>query len=573
MTRRAPSDVRRRRLLMRAVPLAILATGAFAIGVYAASGSPEKDAVVQFGDAWEQGDLDAMYAQVSPAAQDEYDFDAFKAAYDEAAQTATVQGVDAGETRSAPDQDGKQVIALPVDVQTTAFGTVSGEIGMPVSEGKIDWRPDLVFPGLTEGAKLTRQTQSAPRAPILAADRSPIAEGPVDSRTTDGAGGIIAGEVGEPQGERAAQMQAEGFPDDALGGVTGLELAFDKTLAGTPGGKLIAKGPDGKKVLVQTKPIPGKPVRTTLDPDLQEATTTALGDTYGGAAVLDARNGNVLALAGIAFSAPQPPGSTFKIITAAASLEDGITTPDEEFPVVQSAIVGGREVSNAHDELCGGTLVQSFAQSCNSVFAPLGEELGGKRLVDAAEKFGFNSPPTLYNKDSLQLIKPLESSIPEDLTDDMAGISAIGQGEVLATPLEMASVAQAIGNKGVRSPTSIVKDPALAGDYPDVTAVSPDVAADVKNMMIEVVKSGTGIAAAVPGVTVAGKTGTAELGTISEDSPVGAEEPELDVDAWFTAFAPAENPKIAVAVMVVKADGDGGTIAAPIAQQILQAAL
>ncbi len=92
-------------------------------------------------------------------------------------------------------------------------------------------------------------------------------------------------------------------------------------------------------------------------------------------------------------------------------------------------------------------------------------------------------------------------------------------------------------------------------------------------MMIEVVKSGTGSAASVPGVTVAGKTGTAELGTVSENSPVGAEEPELDVDAWFTSFAPADKPKVVVAVMVVKADGDGGTIAAPIAQQILQAAL
>ena len=144
---------------------------------------------------------------------------------------------------------------------------------------------------------------------------------------------------------------------------------------------------------------------------------------------------------------------------------------------------------------------------------------------------------------------------------------------MLATPLEMASVAQTIANKGVRSPTSIVKDPALAGDYPDVQAVSPEVAQQVTEMMIEVVKSGTGVAAAVPGTTVAGKTGTAELGTISEEQPVGAEEPEQDVDAWFTSFAPAENPKLAVAVMVIKAPGDGGTVAAPIAQQILQAGL
>ncbi|MEZ5061556.1 MAG: NTF2-like N-terminal transpeptidase domain-containing protein [Solirubrobacterales bacterium] len=132
---------------MRAVPLAILATGSFAVGVIAASGSADKDAVVQFGEAWKQSDLDAMYAELSPDAQDKYDFDTFKAAYDDAAQTATVQGVEPGEARGPLDQDGEDVIALPVDVQTTAFGTVSGEIGMPVSDGKIDWRPDLVFPG------------------------------------------------------------------------------------------------------------------------------------------------------------------------------------------------------------------------------------------------------------------------------------------------------------------------------------------------------------------------------------------------------------------------------------------
>ncbi len=574
MSRSTSSAARRSRLLMRAVPLALVSAGAFALGVVTATGSDEADSVSRFGTAWEESNLEAMYAELSPAAQDEYDFDTFSAAYADAADTATMQSVEADETRGPLDQDGEEVVALPVSIATTAFGTVEGEIGMPVSEGKIDWSPELVFPGLTEGATLKRQTQLAERAPILAADKSPIVEGPVDARTKSGAGSIVAGDIGQPEAEQAEILEAQGFPEGSLAGTSGLELAFNSTLAGTPGGKLIAKGPDGKVVLKESKPLPGTPVKTTLDPELQEATSAALGDTYGGAAVLDAKNGNVLALAGFAFSAPQPPGSTFKIITAAAALEDGITKPSEEFPVVSSAVVGGREVSNAHDELCGGTLVQSFAKSCNSVFAPLGEELGGKRLVEAAEAFGFNSPPSLYNAEALALVDPLSSTIPEDLTDDVAGVSAIGQGEVQATPLEMASVSQAIANGGVRSPTSIVKSPAeLAGDYPDVQATTPEVAKEVTEMMIETVKSGTGIAAALPDATVAGKTGTAELGTVSEDSPVGAEEPELDVDAWFTAFAPAEKPKVAVAVMVIKAPGDGGTVAAPIAQQILAAAL
>ncbi len=560
--------------MSRTIPLLLLAVAAFVAGVVTAAGSGKDEAVARFGDAWEREDFEAMYAELSPGAQDDYDIDAFKAAYDGAAETATMTAIATDQTRGPLEQDGVEVVALPVDAATTAFDTVSGEIAVPIDdEGKIEWRPDLVFPGLTEGAKLTRRTQVAERAPILAADRSPMASGPVDARSYHGAGGIVAGEVGKPKGERAEQMEREGFPAGYPGGISGLELAFDSTLAGTPGGKLIAKGPDGSTVLAATKPVPGRSVRTTIDPGLQEATATALGDTYGGAAVIDAENGNVLGLAGLAFSAPQPPGSTFKVITAAAALEEGITKPSEEFPVVSSTPVGGREISNAHDELCGGTLVESFAQSCNTVFAPLGEELGGKRLVDYAEKFGFNSPPSLYNAQSLALVDPPPSTIPPDLTDDVAGVSAIGQGEVLASPLEMASVSQTIANKGVRSPTSMVKDPELAGNYPDVTAVSPETAKEVRDMMIEVVNSGTGIAAAVPGVTVAGKTGTAELGTVSGEQPVGAEEPEQDVDAWFTAFAPAENPKLAVAVMVIKAPGDGGTVAAPIAQQILAAGL
>ena len=253
------------------------------------------------------------------------------------------------------------------------------------------------------------------------------------------------------------------------------------------------------------------------------------------------------------------------MITLTGALEAKITEPDEEFPVVSSAVVGGREVSNAHDELCGGTLVQSFAKSCNSVFAPLGEELGGQKLVETAELFGFNAPPTLYRPEALAVVQPLQSTIPEDLPDPEAGVSAIGQGEVLATPLEMASVSQAIANRGMRSPTSLVRDPELSGDYPDTRVTSPEIAKQVKGMMIEVVASGTGVAAALPDVTVAGKTGTAELGT-TVDEPVGeGDEPDQEVDAWFTAFAPADDPKYAVAVMVVKADGDGGTIAAPIA--------
>lgn len=368
----------------------------------------------------------------------------------------------------------------------------------------------------------------------------------------------------------------EGYPEGEPAGTSGLELAFDEVLAGTPGGKLLAVG-EGQRVIARSRPEPGKPLRTTIDPELQNAAAAALGDRFGGIAVLDAQNGDVLALAGIAFSAPQPPGSTFKIITASGALEAGITEPGEEFPVQTSTVAGGREIANAHDEPCGGNLVESFAHSCNTVFAPLGVELGGEKLLEEAEQFGFNAPPSLYYEEAMEATEPPSSTIPDPIGAEVdVAVSAIGQGQVLATPLVMASVAQTIANNGVRSPTSLVKSGEYAAEGGDTQVVPAGVADQVREMMIEVVASGTGTAAALPDAVVAGKTGTAELGpkpdqVIDPDNPDA--EPELEVDAWFAAFAPAKDPKLAIAVMIVNADGDGGVVAAPIARDVLAAGL
>lgn len=560
-------------MILRALPLALVAIAAFVIGITFSGRSAERDAVDRFGRAWALGDFEAMFAELTPEAQGAIDATTLQRAYEGAARTATRTALVVGEPRGPIDQGGDEVVALPVRIETSAFGTIDGEIAVPVSDGAIDWRPDLVFPGLEEGEKLERKTKAPERAPILAADRTPLAEGPLEARTTVGAGGIVAGEIGEPTEEQVEAMDTSGLPPDSLAGSSGLELAFDAVLAGTPGGELLASGEAEPRVLASSEPQAGDPVRTTIDPQIQEAAAAALGDTFGGAAVLDARNGDVLALAGIAFSAPQPPGSTFKVITTTGALAAGITKPGEEFPVQTAAVIGGREVSNAYDEACGGNLVASFAESCNSVFAPLGAELGGPKLVEITELFGFNSPPTLYNGEALAAVEPPQSAIPTDISDDLTvGVSAIGQGEVLATPLAMASVAQTIANDGVRSPTAIVRDPELAGDYPDVEVTTPEVAEQVREMMVEVVAAGTGSSAALPDVTVAGKTGTAELGTVDGEAPT-EEDPEFDVDAWFTAFAPAEKPKIAVAVLIVNAPGDGGAVAAPIARTILEASL
>jgi penicillin-binding protein A len=385
--------------------------------------------------------------------------------------------------------------------------------------------------------------------------------------------------MGTPKRAEAEELAALGFPETALTGTSGLEQAFNQRLAGQPGGDLLAVGGDKAaaepRVLATGEPVAGEPVRTTIDPALQEAAVSALGELFGGVAVLDTDDGSVRALAGVAFSAPQPPGSTFKVITTVAALEADAVKLDDTFPVETSNTDIGREISNADDEPCGGTFVESFAHSCNTVFAPLGVEVGGERLVDTAERFGFNETPALFNAEATEIIQPPASTIPKTLESDVeVGVSAIGQGEVLSTPLEMATVSQTIAAGGMRSPTPLVTDPGLTPDAEPVRVTDEDTAATVRDLMIEVVRSGTGTPAALPGVQVAGKTGTAELGPAANaPPPAEGEEPEQELDAWFTAFAPAKNPELAVAVMVVNAEGGGGDIAGPIARQVLASKL
>ena len=174
-----------------------------------------------------------------------------------------------------------------------------------------------------------------------------------------------------------------------------------------------------------------------------------------------------------------------------------------------------------------------------------------------SERFGFNETP-----EQIPAIKP--SQIAKDLRDDLAvGAAAIGQDRDLATPLQMASVGATIANGGVRV------EPRLVREEPKRRrrVVRRKVAATVRDMMVGVVTGGTGTAAALPGVTVAGKTGTAEL-VPTQGGPV---DPE-NTNAWFVAFAPASDPEVAVAVMLLRA-GQGGATAAPVAREVLSAAL
>jgi peptidoglycan glycosyltransferase len=571
---------RRRRLLTRALPFTLLAVAAFIAGAITGHEGVELSAAQRFADDWERQDFAGMHGELSPESARRYPLAEFTDDYGKAQDTATVTSVSTGEVSGA-ESGGRDAAVVTVTLDTNAFGEISGRLVLPLAGGRIAWSPNLVFPGLAPNERLIRHTEVPKRAPILARDGTPLAEGPATARSLPLgiAATNVVGAVSAAKPREDEELVKLGFPPGLPTGTSGLELAFNRRLAGQPGGELVAAPAGGAisaggRVLASSKPVPGKPVHTTIDPDLQQAAVAALGSTYGGLAVLDATDGSVLALAGIAFSGPQPPGSTFKVVTTTAALEAGVVKLTDQFPIQTSTIVGGREVANAHDEACGGSFVEAFAESCNSVFVPLGPKIGSERLVDTAERFGFNSPPSLYDDAALRTVDPPESSLPTELGDDLElGVTAIGQGEVLATPLEMASVAQAIANGGMRDPTAIVTNRTLRPDADPVHVTSEDVAATLRNLMIGVVTSGTGTAAALPGIQVAGKTGTAELGPVTLEPGQKASEAEQRVDAWFTAFAPADDPKLAAAAMVVNASGDGGTVAAPIVRQVLAAGL
>ena len=556
------SGERRRRLTHRALPalggLALVAGSAgLVVGSQVQSGS-ERTAS-EFAEAWERGDYRAMYSMLDAASREVHTRREFEAAYRRAAATATATGVEAHDPEG--ERDGS--VTVPMEVRTRIFGTVRARLRLPVHEDKVTWGPLLAFPGLRRGEALARASDPPERATLLSRDGKVLARGPAAARGSplEAIASSIAGTLApeETAAERRA-LWAHGFPRRWPTGQNGLERVFDDRLAGRPGGRLLA----GERVLDEARPRPARPVRTSIDTRLQEAAVTALAGRLGGIAALDPRNGEIRALAGLAFSAPQPPGSTFKIVTTTAALEEDLVTPSTDFPVETYALIDGVELSNANGESCGGSFRESFAHSCNSVFAPLGVEVGSEKLVDASERFGWNQEPTVPGEVPSTL--PPANEIKSDL--EIAS-TAIGQFRTLATPLVMASVAQTIAADGVRYLPTLAR----GGRTERVRVTSRRVARTIASMMVDVVEYGTGTAAALPRVKVAGKTGTAELeDTRDPETGEPAASDPSNTDAWFTAYAPAAKPELAVAVMLVRAGG-GGAVAAPAARVVLDAAL
>jgi peptidoglycan glycosyltransferase len=367
---------------------------------------------------------------------------------------------------------------------------------------------------------------------------------------------------------------------------------------------------------LEGKTITGNNLVLTLQVKAQRIAESLLRGKCGAAVALDPRTGAVLAMASSPTYDPNeiernggyakiqsspspcppepaspllnratqglyPPGSTFKTVTAAAALDSGVFTPESTFTDPGYCTEYGKPVYNALDqngpEKFGRVdFVTAYEHSINAVFCMIGQKLGPGRILTEAKKFGFyktppletpsdgRSPSGLYTRSTHELYDPKH-----DYNVD-PGRLAFGQERMLVTPLQMAMVAAAIANGGAEMKPQVIKAVRTPGGktikrmHPRklTQATKPQTAAAIRDMMVKVVEGGTGGNAAIPGVAVAGKTGTAETSRKNV------------YDAWFIFVAPADHPVVAGAVVVEnQLNGFGGAIAAPIAQKIMQAIL
>ncbi len=397
-------------------------------------------------------------------------------------------------------------------------------------------------------------------------------------------------------------------------GSTGIERSANDVLAGREGALVISRG---KLEQILNDRTEVSDVTLTINDEVQKAAAAALGQRKGSVVAIDTRTGAVLALyswptydpgpltgldqekVGKAYNALAndadqpllarawrqlyPPGSTFKVITTAAALQSGTVTADTTFPSISELPLPQttRPLKNFGGGTCGGTLANSFVVSCNTTFARIGLDLGADELGTRARSFGFDQRPPLD-------IAPgaVASKFPpsEFFKKNAPGLAqgAIGQGDVAATPLQMALVAAGIANGGrVPAPYIVAKVQERSGAVVRTgssrtwtTATTPEVADAIKAMMIEVVANGTGKRAAIPGVTVAAKTGTAQTTT---GRTTGSTAPKLRAHAWTIGFAPAEAPRVAIAVIIENQNEvsttTGGKIAAPVLAKVMTAAL
>jgi peptidoglycan glycosyltransferase len=414
-------------------------------------------------------------------------------------------------------------------------------------------------------------------------------------------GSVIARSV--PQGKGDDRIFVRRYPEGSL---YGNPIGYSFVTQGRVGfelehnDELVGEKTEFLSILdeLQGRAQEGDNVQSSLDPDAQRAAVEGLGGQRGSVVAIVPSTGEVRAMVSIpgydpnqvpenlkelnsqqsaplfnrATQAGYPPGSTMKVVTATAALDSGELDQDSTLSGRSPKQISGAPLNNAGGEQFGEIDMETaLTNSVNTWWAEAGQIVGAETMLQYMSRFGFNQKPRL-DYPSFQLAtsgvfdgnKLLTSN---DLID--IGRVAIGQERLRVTPLQMAEVAAAVANGGeLMEPRlwSKVIDPDGRETELDPDrqsrVMSEDTAAQLNEMMQRVVNEGTGTAAALSGVEVAGKTGTAEI-----DVDAGVNQ------AWFIGFAPADNPKIAVAATVERTSGFGGTVAAPIAKAVMEAIL
>lgn len=420
------------------------------------------------------------------------------------------------------------------------------------------------------------------RGPITADDGTPLAVS-----TPSNHSGQVVYQRSYPNGSLAPQTV--GY-SNITEGTSALEQSQNAYLTGDYGAEslLVRLGLRAKR---------GATVQTTLVPAAQEIANKMLAGQRGAVVALDPRTGAVLVMASAptynlndvathfssitsqsngpllnrAVQGRYPPGSTFKVITTTAALESGLYTPQSEFDDTGSVMASGQPLHNFNNEKFGpNNLTQALTFSINTTFAKVGLALGAQRLGSTMSAFGFGRAPSVDLPPGEVLPSGRVSGnamlANNQPGEDVARI-AIGQEQLLVTPLQNAMVAAGIANQGAIMTPYLVQR--VIDSHGSVVfthhptkysqATSPAIAAQVTAMMRDVVKEGTGTAAALAGLDVAGKTGTAQTSATQIS------------DAWFIGFAPSQAPTVAVAVVIENTTSTGGVVAAPIARAVMQA--
>lgn len=388
-------------------------------------------------------------------------------------------------------------------------------------------------------------------------------------------------------------------------GSSGVERTMNDLLSGTSNLQFL----DEINRIISGQPPKGAAVQVTIDPAAQQAAFDALGDMSGSVVAIEPATGRILAMVSkptydpnvlAANDAAQviqsykaleadegdplinrsisgnlnPPGSTFKLVVATAAFESGDYSPETQLPNPASFTLPGTSatVYNANRGRCPGggdtvSISDAIRYSCNIPFAELGMTLGDDVIRETAERYGFNQ--------ELSIPMGVETSVyPRVLDTPQTGLSSFGQSDVRATPLQMAMVAAGIANDGETMTPGLIDEvtgrnlEVLQSFEPSVyqTTSAPETADAITEAMVASVSGGAATNARIDGVSVAGKTGTAENGTGEPYS------------LWFTGFAPADDPQVAVAVVIEDGggrgqDGSGNALAAPVAKKVLEAVL